>query len=415
MTPAGPQITDFRRAGWWLPALLAALATPSMALAEAATEEVPPLQCGWRTDRVAVRVGEPLTVTLTCAAAETDTASVMPDWDELQPDAVDLAPFEVLSGVRGADTQVASWRYSQFEYRLRLTGEEFFGLDVPLPPLEIPFSIAVGPRGGMVQMGRERRYVLPALPLKVLSLVPGPARDIEEVANYSFAAIERRQARASLLTLVGGGLLAAGGLCLLLFLASLWRALRAGRVRPAFQVPDWRIVMGCREALRRLASEAHREGWSESALDKAMPLLRTLGAVALGEHARQRVVERRDLPAQGEWLLRRWSIRRPFVAVSAAITPARLRAPDPHVEPLADRQTREAIADALDPCAVILYGRESADARTEAVTAVAPAIDSALAHSRGLAVRIAWLAMWRALRRRRESPPGAAALARAFS
>src|SRR5688572_2628162 len=121
-----------------------------------ATREAPPLQCWWRTDRVAVHVGEQFRLTLSCAAAETEAANVVPDWDALQPDVVDLAPFEVVAGTRSEDAVKPPWRYTQFEYTLRLTGEEFFGLDVPLPPLEIVYSIAVGPPGGKVQQGRER-------------------------------------------------------------------------------------------------------------------------------------------------------------------------------------------------------------------------------------------------------------------
>jgi hypothetical protein len=349
------------------------------ACAEAA--EAPPLQCGWRTDRVAVRVGEPLRLTLTCAAAETDAATVMPDWDQLQPDVVDLAPFEVVAGSRGEDIVTPPWRYSQFEYTLRLTGEEFFGLDVPLPSLEVPFSIAVGPRGGNVQMGRERTYVLPSLPMKILALVPARAADIEDVAAYPFASIERRRSEASMIFLVGCGLLAAGALYLLLFLGSAYRAMRTRRVKAAFRVTDWRVVVGCRGALRRLVAAAGAQGWTDARVGEALTLLRVLGAVAIRMPVRQQIAAR-DRPAgNGEWLLRRLSLRRPRVAISATVTAAQLRA---HASPLfVSDLTIEKLAQALAVCSDVRYGREAEDG---GMADVAGAIQEALGASRELLV-----------------------------
>jgi hypothetical protein len=401
-----------------IPALLVSMAiltAPAVVCAQAgALEEVAPLQCGWRTDRVAVHVGEHLHLTLTCAAAATSTATVQPDWDQLQPDVVDLAPFEVISGTRAEDVLAQSRRYSQFEYVLRLTGEEFFGRDVPLPPLEIPFSIAVGPAGGTVQMGRERTYVLPALPLKILSLAPGPASDIEEVAAHSFAAIESRQGRAALATLVGGGLLAAGGLCVLLFLASVWRSLRARRVRPAFRVADWRIVAGCHLALRRLSTTASREGWTDARLGEALAMLRTLGALAVGLPPRQRLVERRWTAGAGEWRLRRWSFRRPAVAFSASVTPATLRARAAQGLAMASDAAVEAIAAAVAACSDIRYARDTAEGQSDDARAEAGgAVEAAVAVSRELLLRASLPASFS--RATRHAPAGRAAAGAAWS
>jgi hypothetical protein len=349
------------------------------ACAEAA--EAPPLQCWWRTDRVAVRVGEPVRLTLTCAAAETESATVVPDWDQLQPDVVDLAPFEVVAGTRSEEVVAPPWRYTQFDYTLRLTGEEFFGLDVPLPALEIAYSIAVGPRGGNVQMGRERTYVLPPLPMKILTLVPGRVTDIEEVAAHSFASIERRRSQASMVFLVGCGLLAAGALYLLLFLGSAYRAMRTRRVRPAFRIGDWRVVVGCRAALRRIASTAGRQGWTDARVGEALALLRVLGAVAMGMQVRQKIAAR-DRPAgNGEWLLRRLSLRRPRVAISATVTATQLRA---NASPLSiSDQTVEKLAVALAACSEVRYGPETADG---GMADVGGAIEEALGASRELFV-----------------------------
>jgi hypothetical protein len=367
-----------RRAVKWLLMLSGVSAAMAPAVAQSPPDgqtELPPLQCWWRTDRVAVRVGEPLRLTLTCAAAETGAATVVPDWDQLQPDVVDLAPFEVVGGTRSEEVVVPPWRYTQFEYTLRLTGEEFFGLDVPLPPLEISYSIAVGPRGGdggVVQQGRERTYVLPPLPVKILSLVPKEADDIEEVPAHSFESIERRRGRAHLAFLIGCGLLAAGALYLLLFVGGAVRALRARRVKPAFRVPEWRIVLGCRAALRALVAEAGKDGWTESRVGEALTLLRVLGALAMDKPLRQQVVARSQVVESGEWILRRLSLRRPRVAITATTTAAELRA---HVSPTVSGAALDSLAAAISTCSVLRYAREpDAAAASEAGRAIEDAL-----------------------------------------
>src|SRR5262245_66314555 len=83
-----------------------------------------PLQCWWRTSAGAVRVGEPFSVVLTCAVLETDAATVVPDQSRLEPSVVQFAPFEVLGGNHGADLRTDLRRFFQYEYRLRLIGEE---------------------------------------------------------------------------------------------------------------------------------------------------------------------------------------------------------------------------------------------------------------------------------------------------
>lgn len=363
-----------------------------------ATIEVPPLQCWWRTDRVAVHVGEQLRVTLTCTAAETGSATVVPDWDQLQPDVVDLAPFEVVAGTRSEDVVEPPWRHTQFEYILRLTGEEFFGLDVPLPPLEIVYSIAVGPPGGNVQQGRERTYVLPHLHTKILSLVPKEADDIEEVPAHSFASIEQRRSRASMVFLAGCGLLAAGALYLLLFLAGALRALRARRARPAFRVADWRIVVGCRSALRGIAAAAGRDGWSEDRAGEALTLLRILGAVAIGRTVRQTIVARHRPAEAGEWILRRLSLRRPRVALAATVTAAQLRAQASAVP----GKAIDHLAAAIAACSEARYSSEAVDGA--AMAEAGRAIQDALRASRELLPASLLPARWQFLAARHAAP-----------
>src|SRR5438128_444410 len=92
-----------------------------------------PMRCWWRTSAAAVRVGEVFSVVLTCSVIQTEALTVVPSQAELEPSAMQLTPFEVLGGSHGADLQAADRRFFQYEYRVRLIGDEAFGKDIKLP------------------------------------------------------------------------------------------------------------------------------------------------------------------------------------------------------------------------------------------------------------------------------------------
>ena len=75
-----------------------------------------PIRCWWRTSARAVRVGEPFSVVFTCAVIETESVTVVPNQAELDPDAVQLPPFDVIGGSQGTDLRTADHRF--FQYRI---------------------------------------------------------------------------------------------------------------------------------------------------------------------------------------------------------------------------------------------------------------------------------------------------------
>ena len=105
--------------------------------------EVDALQCWRRIGANAVHVGERFTMTLTCAVVETDDARAVPDLAWLEPETLTVSPFEVLEGQRYQDILRGSRRFFQYQYELRIIGEDYFGLDVELPPLEIRYRICL--------------------------------------------------------------------------------------------------------------------------------------------------------------------------------------------------------------------------------------------------------------------------------
>src|SRR5690349_9216736 len=100
------------------------------ATAQSETIETDPIRCWWRTSTPAVRVGEPFTIVLTCGVVETDAVTVVPSQAELDPNALQLPPFDVIGGSHPADLRTADRRFFQYSYRLRIISEELFDKDV---------------------------------------------------------------------------------------------------------------------------------------------------------------------------------------------------------------------------------------------------------------------------------------------
>ena len=80
---------------------------PSTALAQAPpagpTVEADPVRCWWRTDKAAIRMGEPFTAVLTCAVLETGSTKAVVDRSRLDHTVMALPPFDVLDGGAGED------------------------------------------------------------------------------------------------------------------------------------------------------------------------------------------------------------------------------------------------------------------------------------------------------------------------
>ena len=90
-----------------------------------------PIRCWWRTSASAIRVGEPLSLFLTCAIVENQTTTVVPDHGRLDPSAMQLPPFEVIGGQRQPDLTSDARRFFNIS-TLRIINEEMFGRDVKI-------------------------------------------------------------------------------------------------------------------------------------------------------------------------------------------------------------------------------------------------------------------------------------------
>jgi hypothetical protein len=157
-----------------------------------------PIRCWWKADRTAVRVGERFGLVLTCSVIETGPITVVPVLNQLEPGALSLTPFEVVSGGPKVDDVITPpWRFIQREYNLRLLSDGFFGQEVSIPALTVTYNLA---SKGTGQQGRDQTYILPALPMRVLSLVPKGVSDIRDASGQTFASVESRRFRATTAT-----------------------------------------------------------------------------------------------------------------------------------------------------------------------------------------------------------------------
>ena len=223
-----------------------------------------PIRCWWKTDRTAVRVGERFGLVLTCGVIETGPITVVPALNQLEPGA------HLADAVRGRQRDAprrTSWRRpgatSSSSTAVRLLSDGFFGQDVNIPALTVTYNLQDRRRR---QHGRDQSYMLPALPMRMLSLVPRSATDIRDASGETFGDIESRRFRATVARVVSwvaiGVRRGAGrpGASARDAAASAKRA--PGSVRPC---ASWRAlgacVAGCETFARRRARPAGRRSW----------------------------------------------------------------------------------------------------------------------------------------------------------
>jgi hypothetical protein len=286
---------------------------------EAAEPE--PFKCWWKTDENAVHIAERFTLALTCAALEGARITVVPDLTSLESNALHLLPFEVVTAIDHRDLRSAPWRYFQREYIIRLVGEGFFGQDVDIPSIKVSYRIQSPGADGNTE-GRARTYVLPALPIRVLSLVPKKAADIQDASTESFGDIEARRIRGTE-WLVGAAIFLGFALVLAaLAVVGVARQHRTGRSAVVRPLGSRTVLRGCLQEIAALEDEVAREGWSPERAGRALAALRVAAAVALRTPVAQELVDGKRLVREGQLVVRAGILGTKRAVVSAPLTPA---------------------------------------------------------------------------------------------
>lgn len=321
------------------------------------------MSCWWETDTSAVRVGEPFGLTLTCRVMETDRVKVVPNLTEVEPTSIELTPFDVLEGTRHEDIVVGTWRYVQYQYTVRLLGEEFFGRDVPIPATNVTFRIQTG--GADTVEGTEHRYVLPPMPMRILSLLPAQAADIRDPTLDAFGDLEARRFRATMELVASAVFLGFAAIAVIIAALRVRERFRKGAVAVEQTVPARTVLDACVREIERARAEALRDGWTSSLAGRALAPFRVAGAIALKQPVAQTLVTG-DVPTrEGQVALRHGPLRRRRALVSASITAGamdRLRAAgNGAASPDASPDVLDRIGEALAALNAVRYGRVGAE------------------------------------------------------
>jgi hypothetical protein len=347
--------------------------------------ESDPIRCWWKADRTSVRVGEKFGLVLTCSVIETGPITVVPVLNQLEPGALSLTPFEVVSGVSHDDVVVTPWRYIQREYAVRLLSDGFFGQDVTIPALTVTYNLQ---ERGSGSQGRDQTYILPALPMRILSLVPKSANDIRDASGQTFASIESRRFRSSLATTTAWIAFAFAflfGIFAIVRAAGQLRAKSRGVVKP---LPASSLLRACLSALARVKDDASQSGWTSELSRRAASALRIAGAIALGRPVSQSIVGPDATERDGQLTVYAGWPRRRRVLLSAPTTSRTITSglSNGHGPNAQARASLESISEALGVLATAGYGRQTEED--------ASALDSALAESTQAVRRIRASTLW---------------------
>lgn len=312
-----------RRLLFLLPLALTLIAPP-LAVAQPGgdTAQVDAIRCWRRVSRNAVSVGERFTMDLTCRIVETDAARTVPDQAALEPETIDVAPFEVLDGEHYEDIRTGPYRFLQYRYTLRVIDESSFGEDIEIPALDLTYRIERRIGDDPALVGRELRYVLGPEPVRVLSLVPDTAVDIRDLPPASFGDAQARVFRANMLALLAAlcGVVAVG--LVALGVVRVARERGGGAVRVDSRLPLPRIVHRALSELTRVQHTTVERGWSMDSVSQVLTALRVAGSVAVSQPVAQTTVDA-DTPARDGQLRLRHGLLRPKTAViSSGLTAA---------------------------------------------------------------------------------------------
>src|SRR5688572_24560486 len=284
---------------------------------------VAPIECWWKTDRNAVRVGEHFTLTMTCAVLDTERVKVVVDESGLAPSALHLVPFDIVGGERFRDIVNAPRRFFQYRYTMRVLGEEFFGKEITLPRLQISYRVQNSLQGGAALQGREAQYSLVPVPIRVLSLVPAGTSDIRDTPSDSFGDVEQRLFRSNILLIVATVAFVLAGLMAVMLIARAAVKRHAKAASRHRTVSPGTVLRAASRELGAVQSASQQGGWNGELAGRAAAALRLAGAVALSRPVGHLEIDRDTTPSEGQVLTAPSlaTLRGKRTVLSASVTP----------------------------------------------------------------------------------------------
>jgi hypothetical protein len=352
---------------------------------------VAPIECWWKTDRSAVRVGETFTLTLTCAVLDTERVKVVVDESGLSPSALHLVPFDIVGGERFRDILNAPRRFFQYQYVMRVLGEEFFGKEISLPRLQISYRVQNSLQGGAALQGREAQYSLVPVPIRVQSLVPAGASDIRDTPVDTFGDVDERLFRSNLLLILAGVAFVLAGLMAVMLVARAAVKRHATAATRHRTMSPGAVLRAASRELGAVQSASQSGGWNGELAGRAAAALRLAGAVALSRPVSHTVVDRDTPPSEGQVAAAPGVsvLRGKRVVLSASVTPGTTAVNG------SSASTRELWKSLSQPLGLFTTVRYSRDGSVDGT-----ALDAALAEGRDVVRRLR-LTQWRRFGRSR--------------
>ena len=308
-----------------LPLVFISWTLPVLAQPGGDTEQVDAIRCWRRVSRNAVHVGERFTMTVTCSVVDTDDARTLADQTALEPETMDVAPFEVLDGEHYEDIRSGPYRFFQYHYTLRVINESHFGEDIEIPPLDITYRIERRVGDNPALLGRELTYLLPPEPIRVVSLVPDAIVGIRDFPPATFGTAQARVSRSTLLTLLAAlfGVVAVGVVAVgvvALGAVRVARERRGGTARADTRLPLPLIVHRALGELTRVQQATAERGWSVESTGRALTALRVAGSVAVAGSVTQSFVPVGTPARDGQLRLRHGLLRPKTAVISSGLT-----------------------------------------------------------------------------------------------
>lgn len=347
-----------------------------------------PVRCWRQSSAGAIAIGETFKMVLTCAVYEGDNAQVIPDESRLGVASIQLAPFEILGGSHPPDVHRATRRFFQYEYQLRIISPDAIGRDVNLPPLTISYRIHSRVGAAATLEGRDLSYLMPMMPIKVLSLVPADAADIRDASEASLATVDSLRFRSTtfqVLTFTFGALAI---VMLVLAFVPLARSRSGATELTRHRVPDRAVLAAAGGELNEIQARASRDGWDDDAIARALAAMRLVAAAAIDQPISRKSIIIGAAAPEGRLLVRHGLVRPLTATVSSAATPAdiaRARS-DASRFSTTRHQQLEGLQSGLTTLTSALYRQNT--------TRDAAAIDEAVRHAKSVATEIAAERSW---------------------
>jgi hypothetical protein len=349
-----------------------------------------PLRCWRQSTAGAVSVGEAFSVVLTCAVYEGDNAQVIPDESRLGVASIQMAPFEIIGGSHPPDVHRAARRFFQYDYQLRIISPDAVGQDVNIPPVSISYRIHSKVGAAATLEGRDLSYLMPMMPIKVLSLVPADASDIRDASEANLGAVDALRVRSNVFTALTYAFGALAIVMVVLALVPLARGRKPNGATAPDRVPDRAVLAGAIAGLENAAIQARQgDGWNDDQVAHALAMVRLIAATAIDHPVSQKPPAKAGASTEGRIAVATGLIRQVKTGASSAVTAddvARARRGEAARFSTTRHQQLEGLESALTTLTAALYRREPERDPT--------AIEAATKHAQGVAKEIAAERSW---------------------